>query len=717
MSSLIHKIQSNYKFISTTFLFFIAFLLIAYMMPRSIKFNYEFQMNSPWKHEDLTAPFKFGILKTNEEMAPRRDSVLADLKLLFEIDTATGKSEVLKFKESFNRRWIEYSLRNFYIASKEAYTEGMLYVRHRRLQEQYSTTISRLLEQVYSRGIIELPDSEVAYQDSSEIGILKGPRTVGYYTRLAKVYSQKTAYEYVRDSLKMKMEADNSDLLKAYAPLFKRFDLQVYLYPNLIYNLEASKWERDSRLKSMNVSKTKGMMQQGQRIVSKGEIVTPEIYQILISFKEAFDQKGTTFDSFLVLLGKLIFVVFSLVLMYIFLFNFRREVLRDIVKASFILFLVVLMFFIASATAKLDKISFYIIPFTILPIILRTFFDERVAVFIHVLTTLIIGIIAPDSYEFIIMNILAGIVAIFSLTNLYRRSRFFLSALLVFVTFSLSYIGLQLIKSGTLSDLELVYFANFGINGVLILVSFLLIYIFEKTFGFLSDTTLMELADTNQPLLRRLAEIAPGTFQHSMQVANLSEDAIHRIGGNPLLVRTGALYHDIGKMYDPALFIENQTGGVNPHDEMPFGESANKIINHVSKGVELAKKNNLPEAIINFIQTHHGTTTVQYFYRSYVKTYPEKDVDVKDFSYPGPKPFSKEMAVLMMADSVEAASRSLGDYTLQTLSGLVEKIINYQLNSGQFDDAPITFQDIASVKEVFKVRLKNIYHARISYPE
>jgi putative nucleotidyltransferase with HDIG domain len=379
--------------------------------------------------------------------------------------------------------------------------------------------------------------------------------------------------------------------------------------------------------------------------------------------------------------------------------------------------MVVLMVFIASITARFDEISFYIIPFTILPILLRTFYDERIAVFIHVITILVIGFIAPNSYEFVFLTITAGIVAIFSLTNLYRRSRFFLSAFLVVITYCIAYFGISVVQEGSFSQIEWKNFGYFGINGVLILISFQLIYVFEKTFGFLSDTTLMELSDTNQPLLRSLAEIAPGTFQHSLQVANLSEEAIYRIGGNPLLIRTGALYHDIGKMYNPVYFIENQTKGINPHDNLEFEESARIIIGHVSEGVELAKKNKLPKAIIDFIRTHHGTSTVQYFYRSYIKKYPEKDVDLTEFSYPGPKPISKEMAVFMMADSVEAASRSMQEYSQESISALVEKIITIQLNGGQFEEATITFRDIKKVKEVFNIRLRNIYHARISYPK
>lgn len=712
MSSLFSKIKSNYKFGGTILLFVIAFILLAYMMPRNRKFTYEFSRGMPWTENDLVAPFEFGILKTDAEYKAEKDSALADLKLFFNFDANVFAEQLIRFKESFNKQWIAYSLEKFDIESEEAYLGSRKYSANRELQNYYDEFLYNLLEKVYFKGIIELPESETGLKPNSEIVLIKG--NIAEDKGLDEVFTMKSAYEYIRTKLKEELSKDKRWLLTRYKDFFDAFDPEAFIVQNVFYDKEASEREKNVRLSE--ISMKKGAIQQGELIVSNGQIVTPEIYRILESYRLAYNSKLTSTNSLLVLGGKLIFVLFTLLLIYVFLYNFRRELLKDIVKTSFILFMVVLMVFVASTTAKLDKVSFYIIPFTILPIVLRTFFDERVAVFVHVLTTLIIGMIAPDSYEFIILNILAGIVAIFSLTNLYRRSRFFLSALLVFATYSLTYVGMQLINSGTLKDLNLNYIANFGINGVLILISFLLIYVFEKTFGFLSDTSLMELADTNQPLLRKLSEIAPGTFQHSMQVATLSEDAIHRIGGNPLLVRTGALYHDIGKMYDPIYFIENQTTGINPHDNLSFEDSARKIISHVEKGIELARKNNLPPAIIDFIRTHHGTSTVQYFYRNYIKTYPQQEVDVKKFSYPGPKPFTKEMAVLMMADAVEAASRSLEEYTQERLADLVEKIINHQVKSGQFEDAPVTFRDISTVKDVFKTRLKNIYHVRISYP-
>ena len=706
------KIKSNYKFVSTILLFIVTFFILAYLMPRERKFTYEFQVASPWKEPDLTAPFKFSILKTDQEYQAEKDSILNEVKAFFTFNVNYSNEQLSKFRESFNRQWIVYALKEFNIDSEDEYRGSKKYAMLREMQEYYSNYIYSLLEKAYTEGIVEIPEEDLEYGHSSDIVMLRG--NIADEISLLKVHTPLTAYEDIKSKIDNDETYKNNWYRNKFDKFFQNFEIEQFITPNVFYDKEATEREKNARLSE--ISMKKGMIQQGELIVSNGEIITPEIFQILQSLKAAYRDQQRNVNSLLVLAGKLIFVFFVLILIYVFLYNFRRELLRDVVKTSFILFLVVLMVFVASYMLRIEQISFYIIPFTILPIILRTFFDERVAVFIHVLTILIIGIIAPNSYEFVVLNIIAGIVAIFSLTNLYRRSRFFLSALLVVITYSIAYVGILLVNEGNLSQINFTYFGNFGINGVLILISFLLIYVFEKVFGFLSDTTLMELSDTNQPLLRKLAEIAPGTFQHSMQVANLSEEAIHHIGGNPLLVRTGALYHDIGKMEDPIYFIENQTSGFNPHDILEFEKSAEIILSHVEKGVEMANKHGLPKPIIDFIRTHHGTTTVQYFYRSYIKKYPEQDVDVKNFSYPGPKPFTKEMAVLMMADAVEAASRSLTDYSQESISELVEKIISRQLENNQFEDAPVTFKDITTVKEVFKARLKNIYHARISYP-
>lgn len=713
MANFFTLVRNNYRQAGTILIFFITFLVFASLMPRERKFVYEFSKGEPWVHENLNAPFDFSILKTAEELKAEEDTVLANLKLYFSFDANRYSEQLARFKEAFDKSWVEYSITEFNISSAEEYQNAGRYLSLRNLQDEYDQFLYSLLEDAYYTGIVELPETGEPVSPDAEVVVVKS--SIADAKTFGELYTPKTAYEYVRSNLQEKMSESSSRNLARYRSFLREFPLERYITPNVLYDAASTERERNSLLQQ--ISLTKGKIQNGERIISDGEIITTEKFQILTSLKQEFEAQKGHVNVLLVVFGKMVFVLLALVLLYAFLYNFRKELLKDMVKSSFILFMMLLMFVVAVFTTAAGKVSFYIIPFTILPIILRTFFDERVAVFVHVLTTLLISLIAPRAYEFIVLNTLAGIVAIFSLTNLYRRSRFFISALLVVFTYSLTYAGISVMHEGTLRTIDAMQFVNFSINGVMILISFLLIYVFEKVFGFLSDTTLMELSDTNQPLLRKLAEVAPGTFQHSMQVANLSEEVIYRIGGNPLLVRTGALYHDIGKMYDPIYFIENQTTGINPHDNLEFEDSAIAIINHVPKGVELARKHKLPEAIVDFIRTHHGTTMVQYFYKSYIKKYPDHEVDLRKFTYPGPKPSTKEMAVLMMADSVEAASRSLGNYTDESISDLVEKIVKSQVKEGQFEEAPINFRDITTAKEVLKTRLKNIYHARISYPK
>jgi putative nucleotidyltransferase with HDIG domain len=419
----------------------------------------------------------------------------------------------------------------------------------------------------------------------------------------------------------------------------------------------------------------------------------------------------------MILLGHLIFIIVCITVLFLFLLNFRREILEDSLKISFILIIVLIFVSIASVTLKYSIDSIYLIPFAIIPIIIRTFYDARLALFIHIIVVMLVGFFAPNGFEFVFLNFIAGIIAIFSLTDLHRRGKLFLSAFLVVITYSIIYFGMSITYEGNVHDIKWENFLYFGANGVLLLLSYPLIYVFEKVFGFLSEVTLLELSDTNQPLLRLLAEKAPGTFQHSLQVANLAEDAVYKIGGNPLLVRTGALYHDVGKMDNSICFIENQNSGYNPHDYLELDESAKIIINHIIIGEKIAKKYKLPIQIIDFIKTHHGTSRVEYFYRLFKNKFPDKTIDEKKFTYPGVKPYSIETAVLMMADTVEAASRSIEKIDENAINNLVDSLIDKQIANGQYEDAPLTFKDVSIIKRIFKQKLVNIYHARIEYPK
>ncbi|MFC2090979.1 HD family phosphohydrolase, partial [Bacteroidota bacterium] len=465
-------------------------------------------------------------------------------------------------------------------------------------------------------------------------------------------------------------------------------------------------------------SRTQGMVQSGQMIISRGELVSPAKFSQIESLRKEYETNSNVNRNYtLIYIAQFILVsaLFMALLWYV--SNFRKDMMGSGAQTLFLLSIIVLMVALTKVTVNNVAISYFVIPFAITPIFLKTFFNVRFALFVHFLILLLASFWIPNSYQFILLNFLAGVVAVFSMQSYYKRSTLFSIASFVAITYSTMYIVLAMLQDGSIVNVDWLQLLWFAGNGLLILTVYPLIYIFERLFGFLSDATLFELSDTNQPLLRQLAEKAPGTFQHSLQVASLAEEAVLKVGGNPLLVRTGALYHDIGKMKNPYYFIENQRNGENPHDALGYKESTKVIIDHVLDGLELAKKHNLPQKIIDFILTHHGTSTVQYFYKSYLNTNPDEDVDKDEFGYPGPKPYMKEMAVVMIADSVEAASRSMKDVSAESLSSLVDTIVSYQIAEDQYSEADITYKDITTIKEIFKKKLINIYHARIAYPE
>ncbi|HAF29997.1 MAG TPA: transmembrane HD family protein [Bacteroidales bacterium] len=705
MKRLIDYIKRNYKYIFRAFLFVITTSLIVYIFPREGKFRYEFQKGRPWLHENLFAPFDFPIYKSEKQLQDERDSTLKHFDPYFKYDSTVLVNETNKFLKYYAAKQEEFIIKETDKNSGFSTYKKQNFINN---SDNFKQKAIQVLEEIYIKGIIELNEVTEKIANDESIIILQGKIAQNYV--LSAMYTQKSAYENVTSAVEIFVEKNKSRL--KYPEFYKNINLYEYIVPNVLYDKTTSEAVKNELLK--NVSLTKGMVQAGEKIISQGEIIDTRLHRILESLKyESETRLGDGYFSEIILLGQIIFVVACIGVLFLFLLNFRSEILKHSLKTTFILMLVLIVVFISRFTVN----YLYIIPVALVPIIIKTFYDARLALFIHIVTVLLVGFLAPNGFEFVFLSFIAGIVAIFSLTNLYRRGKLFLSAGLVFVSYSFVYFGLAITQEGSFSGIDFQNFKFFALNGGLVLLAYPLIYIFEKTFGFLSDLTLMELSDTNQKLLRTLAEKAPGTFQHSMQVANLAEEAIHKIGGNPLLVRTGALYHDIGKMNNPAYFIENQRMGFNPHDMHEFDESANIIISHVRDGVELAKKNKLPEPLIDFIRTHHGTSKVQYFYRSYIKKFPDKDVDINKFTYPGPKPYSKEMAVLMMADSVEAASRSLSEINEEKISNLVEMIISDQINDGQFDYVDINFKNITEVKAIFKDKLMNIYHARIKYPE
>jgi putative nucleotidyltransferase with HDIG domain len=701
------KFLINHKSeIITIGLFAIAGIIIIFLFPWEGKFRYEFQKSKPWQHDEYIAPFDFPIYKTENEIEAERDSLLKNFKPYFKFEQEVIQTQVERFKSSFIKGWADL-IKN----SSNNIGQGIKIKADTVKSKQYLNFAIKLINFVYSKGIVQ-SDEILNRVNNPDLTIVILKDQFAEERDLSEVFTPKTAYEYVLTEVNKIADSIPDRVDRSF---FRNLNINEFLIPNLTYDEETS-----TRVKNEMISKislTKGMVQSGERIISRGEIVTEEKFRILESIQREYETKlEFTGRLNLATLGKILLSMISMVILYLFLYNFRRTILQNLQNTSFIILMVVLTALIASLTIKHDFLSLYIIPFALVPIMVRTFFDSRLALFVHLLIILLIGFWAPNSFEFVFLNIIAGIVAIFSLTNSYRRGILFQTAFAIAITYSAVYFAFSAIQEGNMATIDYRTFLWFGGNGLLILTSYPLIFIFEKTFGFISESTLFELSDFNQSLLRKLAETAPGTFQHSLQVANLAEEVIYEIGGNPLLVRTGALYHDIGKMPDPLFYIENQSGDFNPHDNLEFEKSAEIIIGHVTKGVEIAKKYKLPEPVIDFIKTHHGTTLVQYFYRSFLKKNPSHEADMSRFSYPGPKPSSRETAIVMMADTVEASARSLKVKNEAGLKELVDFVIGEQVRLGQFDNAHITFSEISKIKEILISKLINIHHVRIEYP-
>jgi len=481
----------------------------------------------------------------------------------------------------------------------------------------------------------------------------------------------------------------------------------------------ASLESRDAmEAKLREIPLTNGTVQKDQKIVDKGEVIDSKIFNVLNSMKIAHDTMSAgAHPASRMFLGQILLVVGLFACFAFYLLTFNPKMFYRRRNLLFLLCCILTACIISELCIRNSSVSIYILPFAILPIVIRTFFDSHTALFTYLITILLCSLNAPDRYDFVLLQTVAGIVVIFSLKELSQRSHLFRCALFMLIAYSVCYMGLFLFHGSDSGKPDWYMFMFFGINFCLTLLSYVLIYMLERLFGYMSPITLVELSNINNPLLKRLSEDAPGTFQHSMQVSILAAEASERIGANTQLLRTGALYHDIGKMNNPAYFTENQQGGFNPHDKLPFEESAKIVIAHVTDGVRMAERAALPNEIINFIKTHHGKGLTKYFYTSFRNAYPDKPVDEKAFTYPGPNPFSKETAILMMADSVEAASRSLKEFTKETIKARIDSIIDAQINDHLLKDAPLTFKDIEEVKEVFLERLLTIYHTRISYPE
>jgi putative nucleotidyltransferase with HDIG domain len=679
---LYRKYSSNIKYV----MMLLSVFIITAFLPKQPRFRYEFEKGEIWKNKDLVSPFGFAILKTTAQVDLDRKEALNNILPIYTLNSAMVAEVEEAYASEFDVKWQGSGL-------PEKDKEG------------YKTSSSNLLRTIYSKGIIALDVKQQKGNKDYDFSLVQN--NISKTMNSADVFTVQSALEYYKNnftSISLKVK----DLVLTL--------VEDHLRANIVFDEKMTFMLQENAVNSLSV--TKGMVQKGELIIAKNNVIDDEIYQKLQSFKEIYEaQTKTIGDSKLVYFGQILLVGFIVSLLMVFLKLFRKDIFADNRQLTLILLVTTIMLLSLTWAIKLNLPSLYYIPFCIVPIIIRILFDTRLALYLHLLVILIAGFFVPNSFEFVFFQTTAGMVAIYSIRNLIKREQLLLSALFILSAYFISFVGIALLREGSITNIEWSNFVPFIVSVLLSLLAYPLIYAFERLFGITSDIALIELTNTNNKLLRELAFKAPGTFQHSLQVANLAEAAIFKIGGNSLLVRAGALYHDIGKIENPQYFIENQNTAVSPHDKLPYEQSAQIIIKHVHKGIEITRKNQLPESVIDFIRTHHGNTRVDYFYQSFLKNSPEKFVDENIFRYPGPIPFSKETGVLMLADSVEAASRSIKNPDAKSINALVERIIDYKLEQDQLDNCDITLKDIETIKLIFKTMLMSIYHVRIDYQE
>ena len=662
-------------------IFVVTVSIISYFMPKEGKFNYDFELDTPWKYGLLQASFDFPIHKSEQQIQKEQDSLLVLYQPYFDVEKNVEKNMLLKLREDYNQH-LKHSL------------PSSDYIRH----------IERTLKHIYEKGVLSVQDAQLLSEDSIQ-NILLVDKNVATSQSVDRLLTVKGAYEHLL----------NADTLHYNKRILQACNLDNYLTSNINYNLEKSEASLQDLLST--VSPAKGMVQNGQKIIDRGEIINAHTYDILNSLRQAWEKRSNSVQEIhLTFMGQTLLVSVLVLCFMIFLELFRKEYYQR--KRSVLLLFALIVFFpvVLSIMVEQNLSNVYVVPLAMIPIIIGIFLDSRTAFMAHVTIILICSIFLRYPHQFIILQIAAGMTAIYSLRELSQRSQLLRTALIVVISYAILYFAFELIQEDDLTKLNTRMYIYFAINGILLLFVYPLLFILEKTFGFTSNVTLVELSNINTKLLREMSEIVPGTFQHSLQMANLAAEAANKIGANSQLVRTGALYHDIGKMVNPAFFTENQTN-VNPHKSLSYEQSAQVIISHIADGIKLAEKHQLPKVIKDFIRTHHGKGVAKYFYISYKNEHPDEEIDLEKFSYPGPNPSTKEQAILMMADAVEAASRSLSEYTEESISTLIEKIIDGQVSEGYFKECPITFKDIAMVKALFKEKLKTVYHTRITYPE
>lgn len=665
--------------ITTTVIILGLMAVIIAFLPRTDRQSFHYDIGKPWLYGSLIAKFDFPVYKTDEVLQHERDSVFAEFQPYYILNSETEKNEIAKLQKDFPNGF-----------------HGLPY--------EYLRIITNRLHRIYQAGIMDTPEyNDLAKDSTKAVRIVNAKEAESRY--VSYIYSTRTAYEqlFVDDE-----QGGSRQILQ-------KCNLNDYIEPNIIFDKKRTETERDDLLNTIPVSN--GMVVAGQKIIDRGEIVDAHTERMLASFeKEKNRRSSKVTEIHYTLLGQIIYVSILMMLFTSYLYLFRRDYFQKLRSITMLYLLITIFPILVSLIMKHNFFSVYIIPLCIAPIFVRVFMDSRTAYITHATMVLICAAAVTYQYEFIIVQLVSGMVAIYSLREMSRRSQVLRTALLVTIASSLIYCALQLMQSNELMKLDADMYYHFFVNGVLLLLSYPLMYLVEKMFNFNSDVTLFELSNTNKGVLREMSEVAPGTFQHSITVANLAAAIANKIGADSLLVRTGALYHDIGKMEAPVFFTENQTA-VSPHDTLSYTQSAQSIIGHITRGVTMAEKFGLPQFIKDFILTHHGKGVVKYFYIMQQNAHPGEKIDPAPFRYPGPNPFTREQAILMMADAVEAASRSLKEYTEESITELVNRLIDGQVADGFFKDCTITFRDIEVAKQTLIERLKSIYHTRISYPE
>ena len=666
-------------FLIRTGLIVASVVIIVWLMPRSTHNTYKIEKGKPWTYADLKAPFDFPIYKSDEAVKAERDSLMKEYEPYYLYDNDIVVKQLRQFAKD--------------------YSDGIP-----GLPNDYISIISNRLRALYTQGIMNSSEYAKLSKDTNQvIRIVNGKNAVSM--QITKTNSVISAYEQIF--------LDKS--LAAHRDILMKCSLNDYITPNLIFDKERSEASLNDLHNSIALAS--GLVQRGQKIVDRGDIVDAKTYNILQSFEKEMQRReeGNSKIS-LTIMGQILLVFILITCFTIYLTMFRKDYFEKMRSTAMLYALIIIFVVITSMMVKHNILHVYILPFAMVPIFIRVFMDSRTAFLAHATMVLICASFLQYPLEFISVELVAGLVAIFSLRELSSRSQLFWTA--VFVTFAagLTNLSLDWIRNNDLTKISYSEYNYISINGLLLFCSYPLLYLIEKAFGFTSNITLIELSDMNKVLLRKMSEVAPGTFQHSIQVGNLAAEIANKIGGKSQLVRTGALYHDIGKIVNPIYYTENQSG-VNPHEKMGSIDSAQMIISHVTEGIKLAEKYNLPDIIKDFITTHHGQGKTKYFYVQYKNNHPDEAIDDLLFTYPGPNPFTKEQAILMMADTVEAASRSQPDYTEKTIRELVNRLIDAQVTEGYFKECPITFRDIAYAKTVLIEKLKTIYHTRISYPD